>query len=255
VTQHLTSSRHLDVDGAYNIRDLGGYPTADGRKTRWRTFLRADSLHRLPGASQQALVVYGLRTVIDLRRNIELEELPNVFAESVDVEYRHCNMVGEEPLDDSAEDTIQSGVPADRIFSSYRTMLDSRQSAVRDILSSLAEQEGRTAMYHCAGGKDRTGIVSALLLGLAGVSHQTIAEDYGLTARYLIARPWEENSASGVRPETYTWQDYQSEFCPPEGMLRVLEHLDSRYGGIEGYVRTVGIADAQIDAIRAAFVE
>ena len=255
MTQHLTPSRHLDVDGAYNIRDLGGYPTADGRKTRWRTFLRADSLHRLPRASQQALVDYGLRNVIDLRRNIELEKRPNVFAESADVEYRHCNMAGEEPLDNSAEDTIQSGVPADRIFSSYRTMLDSRQSAVRDILSSLAEQESRTAMYHCAGGKDRTGIVSALLLGLAEASHQNIADDYGLTARYLIARPWEENGAPGVRPETYTWLDYQSEFCPPEAMLRVLDHLDSRYGGIEGYVRTVGLAKAQIAAIRAAFVE
>ena len=63
MTQHLTPSRHLDVDGAYNIRDLGGYPTADGRKTRWRTFLRADSLHRLTAESQQALVDYGVRGI------------------------------------------------------------------------------------------------------------------------------------------------------------------------------------------------
>ena len=168
MTQHLTPSRHLDVDGAYNIRDLGGYPTADGRKTRWRTFLRADSLHRLTAESQQALVDYGVRTVIDLRRSVQVQEQPNVFADSADVEYLHHDMVGDEPLYDSAADAMQSGVMADRILLSYGAILDLRQSAVRDILSSLAKRTGRTGMYHCNGGMDRTGIVSALLLGLPG---------------------------------------------------------------------------------------
>ncbi len=252
--QRLTTRRHLDVDGAYNIRDLGGYPTADGRATRWRTFVRADSLHRLPVGSQRALVDYGVRTVIDLRRRTELEERPNVFADSAEVEYQHHNMAGD-PSEVSSDDLIESGVPAERISSSYRRILDLRQAAVRNILSSLAARDGTAAMYHCAGGKDRTGIVSALLLGLAGVAHETISEDYGLTARFLIHRPWEENPISGPRPDSYTWQDYQSEFCPPEAMTRVLEHIDRRYEGLEGYVRTIGLTDAEVDAIKTAFVE
>ena len=75
----MDPKRHLKIEGAYNTRDLGGYATRDGRHTRWGQLLRADSLHRLPVTSQQALLDYGLRTVLDLRKSDELQNLPNPF--------------------------------------------------------------------------------------------------------------------------------------------------------------------------------
>ena len=85
----MQPARHLDIDGAYNVRDLGGYPTRDGRRTRWKTFVRAASLHRLPPDSRATLIDYGIRTVIDLRMTRELEDAPNVFAGSSEVAYLH----------------------------------------------------------------------------------------------------------------------------------------------------------------------
>ena len=244
-------SRRISTEGAFNIRDIGGYPTRDGRRVRWRTFFRADSMHRLTADDQQTLLGFGLRTVIDLRRTRELAERPNVFAPSAEVSYRHHNLAGDEPLPYSLAD----GTPAERIFGSYSSWIQHREEQVGQVLATLAEPEALPALFHCAGGKDRTGVISALLLGIAGVPEETIAEDYGLTARHL----WERFKADPPEVEggavLRDWRDYQREFCPPESMLKVLGFLDARYGGAEGFARSAGLGDRQIDSLRVALVE
>ena len=246
-----TPGRRIETEGAFNIRDIGGYPTTDGRRVRWRTFFRADSMHRLTANDQQTLLGFGLRTVIDLRRTRELAELPNVFASSSEVNYRHHNLVGDEPLPYS----IADGTPADRIFGSYSSWIEHREEQVGEVLAILAGREALPALYHCAGGKDRTGVISALLLELAGVAKETIAQDYGLTARYLWDRwqsePPEVEGGAVLRD----WPDYQREFCPPECMVKVLDFLEARYGGAEGFARSAGLGDRQIDSLRVALVE
>ena len=92
----LTPQRILDLDGAYEIRDTGGYATRDGRQTRWKTLRRSANLDQLTPESQQALIDYGVRTVIDLRKPSELELRPDVFAGSTKVNFRHHDMVGED---------------------------------------------------------------------------------------------------------------------------------------------------------------
>ena len=94
-----TATRHLNLEGTYNLRDTGGYPTLDGRAIRWRTFFRSDSLHRLPPVAQTTLMGYGVRTVIDLRRSDELQVAPNVFASSSDVVYHHVSLLLDTPPD------------------------------------------------------------------------------------------------------------------------------------------------------------
>ena len=247
--------RHLDLDGAHNIRDLGGYLTADGRRTRWGTFLRADGLHQLPPASQDTLIGYGVRTVVDLRLTRELNRQPDVFADRPEVKYHHENVLGDEYQEGDFPDLGES---ADRLFDIYKMVLDRRQPALRNVLGVLADPASPGGMYHCTAGKDRTGIVSALLLGLAGVPRETITEDYALSARFLIDRYLEMLAAgemtSDVPVEQITWQTYQDEFCPPDAMHRVLQHLDDRYGGIEAYTRIIGMTSAEIERIRTAFV-
>ena len=246
--------RHLDIDGIYNIRDLGGYPTSDGRQTRWKTFVRAANMHALQPASRSALIDYGIRTVIDLRRTRETEETPNVFVGSSEVTYHHQNMLGDEPVP-GEEDSVERGEPADSIMAAYTSWFDIRQPQIGRTLATLAEPEARPVIYHCAGGKDRTGIISALLLGIAGVSEEVIAEDYALSARDLLDRYFAEQAPPESNPGNYTWKDYQRDYCPPEAMLGVLKHLDERYGGIERYVQTTGLESNQIESIRAALVE
>ena len=251
-------TRHLKLEGAYNVRDLGGYPTVDWRTTRWRTFLRADSLHRLSPAAQAALLALGVRSVVDLRRKVEVEELSNVFAGSSNVVYHNYSLAGDTPFVEPEEwqaESFDSMEPSDQISQSYSKLLDRRQAEFGRTLATLADPATPPAIYHCAGGKDRTGLISALLLAIAGVSHETIAEDYALTARYLWDRilddPLPGEEVAGLK----TWEGYQRVFCPPEGMLKTLQHLELRYGGVEKYIRAVGLRTEQIDSLRATLVE
>ena len=249
----MEPTRHLKLEGAYNVRDLGGYPTVDGLTTRWRTFLRADSLHRLSPASQTALLDLGIRSVVDLRSLPEVERLPNVFVGSPDVIYHHFNLIGDAPLLEPQEyfDSLQ---PSDQIALVYGKWLDLRQTEIGRILATLADPATPPAMYHCAGGKDRTGLISALLLATAGVSHETIAEDYALTARYLWDRVLDDPSPDEEVASLKTWENYQRVFCPPDVMLKTLQHLEDRYGGVEKYIRATGLSSEQIGSLRATLV-
>ena len=250
----LQPARHLDLEGTHNLRDLGGYRTSEGRTTRWRMFLRADSLHQLPAESQAALVDYGIRAVIDLRAKIELEERPNVFSGSSDVAYYHRNLLGDEPLPEE-DDIAVNAEASEGTARGYTQLLDLLKPRYRNVLATLAEPSAQPALFHCAAGQDRTGTVAALLLGIAGVPPDTIAEDYALSARYLRDRYVAEFAPPELSPDEFTWQDYQAQFCPPEVMLTTLEHLEERYGGAEAYVRAIGLTQEQVDSLRWALVE
>ena len=257
MNEHLLHPRRrLDLEGAHNVRDLGGYPTRDGRRTRWGRFFRADGLHALTRESQDTLIVQGVGVVVDLRLTRELDRQPNVFAERPEVKYHHENILGD---DFQEPDYPDLGEPADRLVDIYTTVLDRRQPAIRRALSLLADPKGPGALYNCTAGKDRTGIVSALLLGLAGVPCETIVEDYALSARFLIGRYVEMvetgELTSRREPEEINLQTYRDDFCPPDAMVRALRHLDDRYGGIEQYVRAIGVTSSEIVAIRSSLVE
>ena len=246
----MSDSRWLNVPGAYNVRDLGGYRTADGKTTRWRAFLRADSLHNLSDSTKTGLIEYGVRTVIDLRRTFETVDTPNALADMDDIQYFHLNMIGDTnppgyiapPPDEWTTPELTSNI--------YRVLLDQRQDVISETLVTLAESKGHTAIYHCAAGTDRTGIISALLLGLAGVPADTIVDDYALSAHGL--RRW--ILAEGI-PDSLVGKDFNLDeppqfLAPPEAMERTLQHLSDKYGGIEPYVRHIGLTDAQINDIR-----
>jgi protein-tyrosine phosphatase len=244
----------LDLEGAYNIRDIGGYPTRDGRTTRWKTLLRADSLHRLPPKSQSALIDYGLRTVIDLRRTEEVRRERDVFADSPDVGYYHQNMLGDEPTDVTPDSEVPAP-SAESMAGAYTRWLDLRRTQVCQTLATLATPGILPALVHCAGGKDRTGLIAGLALGLARVPAETIVADYALTARYLIGRHLSEHPPLEAASSDYTWLDYQREYCPAEAMIGTLEHLEDRYGGIEAYVLGGGLTQDQVAGLRSALVE
>ena len=156
----MEPTRHLKLEGAYNVRDLGGYPTVDGRTTRWRMFLRADSLHRLSPESQAALLDLGIRSVVDLRRKAEVEELPNVFASSSDVVYFNYSLAGDTLAIDPEEwqaESLDSLEPSDQIAWSYGRLLDRHQAEFGRTLATLADPATPPAIYHCAGGQGQDG--------------------------------------------------------------------------------------------------
>lgn len=235
--------RHLNLEGTYNVRDIGGYPTQSGRRTRWHTVFRADSLHRLSPSGQQTLLGHGVRTVVDLRRAQEAQAAVNVLAASPVVRYRQVSLLAE---------ARTPGTPPPPMPVMYRTMLDERQAQIGEALRTLAAPGGLPAVVHCTAGKDRTGLIVALLLGLLGVPADTIATDYALSAQYLVGQYLEE-ARRRAEANGYSWEAYQLQsVCRPEYMFETLQHLDRRYGSIEAYVRTTGLSEAEITHLREA---
>ena len=247
MSQCITAAphRHLLLSGTYNVRDIGGYRTHDGRTTRWRTMFRADSLHRLTAEAQTTLLAHGVRSMVDLRRSYEVQAAPNVFAASTTVTYRHLSLMTDMPPEP------QQLRPLVEI---YRHILDERQAQVYAILSTLAHAEGLPVLVHCTAGKDRTGVIVALVLGLAGVPKATIVEDYALSATYLTGAFLDETRQRAL-VRGYTWEQYAPmAACPPEHMRTTLAYLGKRYGGFEAYARKIGLSPAQLRALRNALV-
>ena len=252
MTNPTEHTRVLAVEGAYNVRDIGGYETSDGRTTRWGKYLRSDTLANLTPAGVRALVDYGVRNIIDLRRSSDLQFRSSPFIGSEDVTYYHQNMAGDVPLQnreavDSIDDT------AERRGRVYCSILDQRKHILHQIFSILADSDGLPALVHCNAGKDRAGISAAFVLSICGVPRETIIEDYGLTAKYLVRRYYELNP--DVSPDEYTWQHYRRDACDPHSMSVTLDHLDANYGGVEGYLRETGITEEQLTTIREAMIE
>ena len=249
----MEPTRRLELEGAYNVRDIGGYETVDGRRTRWKTFLRSDGMHRLSAGDQATLLGYGLKTVVDLRRTDEVEEKPNVFESSHRVAYVRHNLSGDDQA--SAPEPAEDLDTVHKTARNYSRNLDSRQAQYRETLATLASPGALPAIFHCTAVKDRTGRIAALILGNAGVHDETIVEDYGISGRYwyesYLATGSDVDAFSGVK----TWQEFQGLVSPPAAMRLVLQHLKNRYGGIRGYMRTIGLSDEQIDSLRSAALE
>ena len=237
-----TFARHLKFAGTYNFRDVGGYPTCGGGTTRWRTLFRSDSPHRLSEADRASLVEYGLRTAIDLRQAAELTEAPNVFAASTQVTYRHLPLLSDVP-------SMPEVLPA--LVDIYRSILDDRREQVGAALAALAAPDALPAVVNCTAGKDRTGLIVALLLGLAGVPAETIVADYALSG-VCLAGVYLDEARQRAKAQGFSY-DLQV-LCEPDFMRTTLAHLRKRYGGIEAYARATGLGDMEIDRLRRAMV-
>ena len=241
--------RALELEGGHNVRELGGYETEDGRTTKWRTFLRSAGLDELTPASGQALVDLGLNTVVDLRWPSELESNPSVFAGSTAPAYIHIDMLGEDAI--RPQPPEESSQAEQTAWNYCQWLLDS-QYAISQILSALAESDGM-ALYNCAAGKDRTGIVSALLLGLAGVPDETIVADYALSATYLWPRDRQQYQEKNGRDASL--EDFREAASPAVAMQLTLEDLKQKYGGIAAYVEKAGVSAKDVDRIRSKLLD
>ena len=235
-------TRQLGWEGCLNVRDLGGYPAAEGQETCWGAVVRSDNLSPLTEAGRDALRDYGIRSIIDLRMPEEAEQLPNPFAEPGDHSITYANL-----------SFINPDVPPPDEFTtladSYAGMLDRFQPEVSEIMSAIARAPKGGVLVHCHAGKDRTGLVSALLLELAGVDRETTSADYALSEECL--RPLREKSLPDEPGERAERETELSKYSPrAEVMMEVLERLVQRYGGAEPYLLQSGVAPEDIARLR-----
>jgi protein-tyrosine phosphatase len=238
------SQRVLAIKGIRNLRDVGGYPTTDGRVTRWRTVWRSGVLHGLDAAAQKAVLGLGLKTVIDLRARVELEHKPNVFGASAALSYRWVPFKDPARPDDSVDDGDVTTV--------YQRALAVRGKRMVAAVRELVEPMALPALVHCAAGKDRTGLLVAVLLAALRVPSKTIVDDYVLS-RTCLGQEYLDESRALVAQDGRLWEEVASMFdTPPQRMQLALDYLEDRWGGAERYLLDHGLAVHELDALREA---
>ncbi|MDO1583135.1 tyrosine-protein phosphatase [Rhizobium oryzicola] len=239
-----TYSRLIELEGAHNVRDLGGYPIAAGGCTRWRSLLRGDALHALTPGDIAVLTGLGLAAVIDLRNPAEVALEPNPFAEHDQVGYLTIPLFSAL----SPVEMMAQGRATFDMGERYCHALDHCQEAIALVLSTIAQMPAGAVLFHCSAGKDRTGLIAALLLGNAGVPPSTIIEDYaltGLVAEHLISKLRARALARGMDSRLIDIV-LASE---PTSMQHALNHLTNHYGNVVNYLRHIGLKSSELKAL------
>ena len=246
----MGTSRELIWDGCLNVRDLGGHPTGDGGETRFGSVVRADSVGQLSPAGWEALVAYGIRTVIDLRGDHERDEDPpgELPVDVLHVPFMEASEAEWEEIAEQLEKLDELPV-ADGTREAYLIFLECFKPNVGAAVRAVAEAPEGGVVVHCVGGKDRTGLLTALLLQVAGVATEEIAADYALSEDRLRPRhdAWleaAETKAERRRLERITQ-------TPPEVITGVFGELERRYGSIDAYLRSAGVSDEEIARARS----
>jgi protein-tyrosine phosphatase len=237
--------RSIPFESVFNFRDLGGYRAAGGRSVRWRRLFRADGLHRLTEAEADLVAHLGLSTVVDLRTPEETTR--GRFPESLGpIRYHHLPMFDVIPDWSQLPDVQSPWFMANR----YAEMLDTGRDALAGVLVLLADPDAYPLVFHCAAGKDRTGIVAAVVLELLGVDRATVVADYALSHAAMarleawIAERHPDWARSDTRPPAVIE-------ARPETMEQFLSVVDERFGSVEGLVADLGVAGGVIESLRA----
>jgi protein-tyrosine phosphatase len=226
-------------DNLLNLRDLGGHPTTDGAVTRRRSLLRSDDLSQLTPEGLQALAAFGVETVIDLRWPEEAARHPNPVPGALpQVSFQRISLL----LHSEEEWQLRSKQVSKEGWKSL--VLEQLGRELARVLRVVAAAPPGPLLFHCVAGKDRTGLLAAVLLALADVKPEVIASDYAVSAQNL--RDGYLKRYSDTAPERIL----EALRCPEEGSHRMLAFLD-RAGGVQAYLEGIGLSVAEVRQLRA----
>lgn len=254
----VAAERLVPLEGAGNFRDLGGYRTADGGRTRWGLVFRSDALHRLTEADLAAVSGLGLRVVYDLRMDAERSQAPSALPASIRREL--LAMGGSAAKTKEITDLFVAGqaaaFPDDFLVHVYQAMADMEAASFGRLLAGLAEPGGLPALFHCTAGKDRTGVSAALLLSVLGVDEATVLDDYELSGLYYTGPQLAKLEAqlAGMGMDASSFRAVLG--TPRDAMATLLATLRERWGTVDAYlVKQAGLAPGTLSELRALLVE
>lgn len=248
-TSETSFNRRVELEVPLNFRDLGGYRTPAGLTRPGRLF-RSDVLSGLPEADLDRLLQLGLKTVVDLRHSRELQSEPNSFATNQAILYRHHPMLTDAANVGTQADHLQT---LDFAWLNCHMVRESGRT-IAAIFALVADNAALPLVFHCSGGRDRTGVVAALILTAAGVARQTVLDDYILSNTYLVKRVERMSksfSDQGIDPAPIIANMHLRE----SNLATMLDLIDSEYHGIEPYLAHIGVTTNQLSAFRQNFVE
>jgi protein-tyrosine phosphatase len=244
------NERRVALAGPVNFRDLGGYEAADGQVVAWRRLYRSDSLHHLEESDGALLHERGIATAIDFRAGDELDRIGIGRLGELDIRHLHL------PTVDKVLHTVRppDWTPPESAAEVYVLMLRSGAAAYAATMRALAEPGTLPAVYFCMAGKDRTGVFSAVVLGLLGVSDADIVADYVLTHEVVDAI-----HARGKRdfPDGADgWPELPTALMGAEAetMEGMLVAMREQWGNWDDYAADIGVEPAVVEALRAALL-
>lgn len=232
---------HISLDGLINARHLGGYPISGGGKTLEEAFIRCENPEKLSKRDRDFLYQFGIRTVIDLRSPEETSRSANPLADDDRFVYKNIPVFS---TDASPDALTKTGIPMGDL---YVYMLKACASSFKKIFAQIIKSSGGV-LYHCTAGKDRTGVLSALLLMLAGVDEETVTAEYCYTEILLqpLVEQLKRDMPQGADPE------YIDEMLSarPEFIKTAIDYINNNYTSAKGYLSSLGFDKAQINALR-----
>ena len=257
----VAAERLVPLEGTLNFRDLGGYRTADGRQVRWGRVFRSDALGKLTDADLTYLERLGVRLVCDFRDDHETTRAPSRLPDHPDlrVERFPIGAGGDTTVtggrNDGLTDLVLAGelgeVSPEMLGDFYVGMLEGRSEPLVAVLGRVADPANHPLVFHCTAGKDRTGVLAALLLSVLGVDDDTILDDYELTDRYRtphrIAEIEPRLAQIGVELDRV-----RALFSAQRQVLaRTLATLEERYGSVDAFLTgPAGVEPAVLDRLR-----
>jgi protein tyrosine/serine phosphatase len=238
------SQRTVAFTNAFNFRDLGGYRAAGGRTVRWGQLFRADDLWRLDDGDLARLGELGVRTVVDLRRPVEVTNLGRIPPAAFT--YLHAHVVHPEWPVATEFPSLKGRV--EYLVDRYLEMAEAGGDGIGLALRTVADPAALPVVFHCVAGKDRTGLVAALTLSSLGVTDDGVADDYALSE--LAEEPnWTWYSARRADADLRRrWEAYT--VAPREAMLAFLDALRERYGSVEKYLASIGVTGEHVESMR-----
>ena len=235
----LTAERRVVLEGAVNFRDIGGYKTNDGREVKWGKVFRSDGLARLTEKDHLALLRIGIERVFDFRTSAEVSEAPDKLPE--DGSITHVNL----PVTHGKFDFVDamtrlkqgdsSWLTPDFMVNGYIRNIEEFASVWGEVINCVADSKGQAQLFHCTGGKDRTGTCAALILLMLGVDEETVIKDHQLSNTYIadmLPGIFKLIASYGVDPDKLV--PYLT--APIECIQALLDHLQNNYKSVSDYL-------------------
>jgi len=239
----MNGMRRLHLETTYNTRDLGGYLTQSGAVTSYKQFLRSDDISYLNENDVETLFNYGVRTVIDLRGVEERQRTDYTLEGNSRISMLHLPLYGGNLQELREIDASIDGMSFQEAF--YIQLLEEKETLTQVLRAILEAPEGGI-LFHCMAGKDRTGIVAMLLLGISDVHEADIIENYETTWSYIRRNPKIQENVKHTTKDVF--------LSKAEWMETVLTYIVKNYGGISQYVCALGFTPKEIDALKKRLI-
>lgn len=234
--------RLIQLEKMTNTRDLGGYETQDGHYTKTKRYVRAASPANFTSDDGKILSEYGIRCVVDLRSDYELEHQPSNFKDMEGIEYYAIPLMKDQSLMVVPEDIKNY----QDLSGFYIYLLEANKEQFKEVFTVFLNHPYDTILFNCSAGKDRTGVIAALLLDLAGCHEYDIVKDY--------SESYENNLPILTELEKMITKENQAFLgSNPNYMIKFIGYLREKYGSTKNYLINCGLKEEEIEEIEENF--